>query len=124
MNSRLHIGNLSPAVTEDELRLLFSRAGTVSKIEFMLDPVNSQPRGFAFVTMATPESAAMAMSNFHCYSLGGRYITVTEARPPQELKGLMSEGFGSPSASFRPDPQRRENRRRPRGPSKHRGRDW
>jgi cold-inducible RNA-binding protein len=124
MNPRLYVGNLPPSVTEDELRLLFSRAGTVTKVEFMLDPVTRQPRGFAFVTMATPELAAAALRDFHCYGLGGRHITVTEARPPQEPKGMMSEGFGLDTPTpFRPAIQSgkplrgstRSSRRRGRG---------
>jgi RNA recognition motif-containing protein len=79
MNSRLYIGNLSPTVTE---------------VQLMLEAATQQSRGFAFVTMATPELAAAALKDFHCFNLGGRYITVTEAPPPQEPKGLMSEGFG------------------------------
>ncbi len=123
MNPRLYVGNLSPSVTEDELQLLFSRAGAVTSIEFLLDSATRQPRGFAFITMATPESAAAAVRDFHCYSLGGRHITVTEARPPQELKGTMSEGFdfGS-SASFRPASGRDATRRHSPRFSRHRGR--
>lgn len=123
MNSRLYIGNLPPSVTEDELRLLFSRAGAIASIEFMLDPATRQPRGFAFITMATPESAAVALREFHSYSLGGRYITVTEARPPQEPKGTMSEGFdlGS-SRHFRPAAEGGVPRRQSPRTSKHRGR--
>ncbi len=124
MNTKLYIGNLSPAVSEADLRSLFSRAGTVTELTMALDRVTHQPRGFAFVTMATPELAAAALRDFHCYALGGRHVTVTEARPPQEPKGLMSEGFGfGPSAPFRPggrDKKRRPSARRshPRGRAK------
>ena len=112
MNPRLYIGNLSPNITEYDLRLLFSKAGAVTEVQLMLDVVTGQSRGFAFVTMASPDLAAAALKEFHCYSLGGRYITVTEARPPQEPKGLMSEGFdlGTPAA-FRPGAQQRSKPR-------------
>src|SRR5215472_2803813 len=117
MNSSLYIGNLSPSVTEDELRALFSKAGTVTKVQLMLDAATQQSRGFAFVTMATPELAAAALKDFHCFSLGGRYITVTEARPPQEPKGLMSEGFGYETpGSFRPASPRDKTRKRSNPP--------
>src|SRR5215471_21327203 len=116
MNPRLYIGNLSPSVTEDDLRLLFSRAGAVTEVQLMLDPTTQQSRGFAFVTMATPEVAATALREFHCYNLGGRYITVTEARPPQERKGQMSEGFDLVAPGpFRPGLQRNKTPSRPRG---------
>jgi len=120
MNSKLYVGNLSPAVSEADLLSLFSRAGTVTEVTVALDRVTHQSRGFGFVTMATPELAAAAMRDFHGYDLGGRHITVTEARPPQEAKGLMSEGFDfGNSAPFRPgvprDKKRRPSRRRGRG---------
>jgi RNA recognition motif-containing protein len=123
MNSRLYIGNLSPSITEDDLRALFSKAGAVTKVQLMLDAATQQSRGFAFVTMATPELAAAALKDFHCFSLGGRYITVTEARPPQEPKGLMSEGFGFETpASFRPVSPRDKTRRHSKPPRRRRGR--
>ena len=92
---------------------MFSRRGTVAEVNLMLDPATGQSRGSAFVTMATPELAAAALIDFHSYNLGGRNITVTEARPPQEPKGLMSEGFDlGKSAPFRPGVQRHPARRR------------
>ncbi len=116
MNSRLYIGNLSPEICEADLQALFSQAGAVVEVQIMRDPVTQQSRGFAFVTMATSESAAAALNNFHSHRLGGRYITVTEARPPQEPKGLMSEGFGVGAPSpFRPVAKPSKSRRPHRG---------
>src|SRR3974377_1798225 len=113
MNSKLYVGNLSPGVTEADLRLLFSRIGAVTDVQLNLAPATHQSRGHAFVTMATPELAATALRELHCYNLGGRYITVTEARPPQEQKGLISEGFDrGPSATFRPSPPQPKKRHR------------
>ena len=119
MNTKLYVGNLSPAVSQADLLSLFSRVGTVTEITVALDPVTHQSRGFAFVTMGTPDMAAAALKDFHGHELGGRHITVTEARPPQEPKGLMSEGFDfGPSAPFRPsgsgDQKHRRSHRRGR----------
>lgn len=123
MNARLYIGNLGPSVTEEELRSLFSQKGAVTEVKLMLDTATQRSRGFAFVTMATPELAAAALREFHCYPLGGRHITVTEARPPQEPKGLIGEGFDvGPAAPFRPGAQRQGNRRHSPKPSRRRGR--
>jgi RNA recognition motif-containing protein len=121
MNPRLYVGNLSPGVTEADLRLHFSRIGGVTEVELKLDPTTHESRGYAFVTMATPELAAAALRELHCYNLGGRYITVTEARPPQEPKGLISEGFdhGS-STAFKPNTERRKSRRGPSVPRRRR----
>jgi RNA recognition motif-containing protein len=123
MNSKLYVGNLPPNVSEADLRLLFSRAGDVTEVHLVLDPTTHQSRGHAFVTMATPELAAAALSDLHCCSLGGRYITVTEARPPQERKGMMSEGFAS-GTSVPSSPGSRHVQTRQRSPrsSRPRGR--
>src|SRR5215471_14447460 len=121
MNSKLYVGNLSPAVSEADLRLLFSRIGAVTEVDLKLDPTTQQSRGHAFVTMATPELAAAALRELHSCNLGGRHITVTEARPPQAPKGLMSEGFDlGPSTPFRPTPPNPKDRRRSSAPSRHR----
>src|SRR3974390_1492493 len=113
MNQRLYVGNLSPGVTEADLRLLFSRIGAVAELELKLDPTTHQSRGYAFVTMATPELAAAALRELHSCNFGGRYIAGAEAPPPQEPKALVNEGFGlGPSALFRPShPQRKHQRR-------------
>ncbi len=115
MNSKLYVGNLSPTVTEEDLRLLFSRTGAVTEIKLMLDPATHQSRGSAFVTMASPELASAALKALHSYPLEGRYITVTEARPPEQPKGLMSEGFEFQGLSSRPGAQRTKDRRRSAG---------
>jgi cold-inducible RNA-binding protein len=123
MNSRLYIGNLAASVTEADLRLLFSRVGAVTEVQLVLDPTTDQSRGHAFVTMATPELAAAALNDLHSSNVAGRYITVTEARPPQELKGRMSEGFDlATPAPFRPAAPRGKTRRRSSRSSRPRGR--
>jgi RNA recognition motif-containing protein len=123
MNSELSVDNLSPAVTEADLRLLFSRIGPVTEVELKLDPTTRQSRGHAFVTMATSQFAAAALSELHCWNLGGRNITVTKARPPQEPKGMMSEGFGSgTSIRSSPGPRRDRTRQRKGFSSRPRGR--
>lgn len=123
MNSKLYVGNLSPGVTEADLRLLFSRIGAVTEVELKLDPATHQSRGHAFVTMATPELAATALRELHSYNFGGRYIAVIEARPPQDPKPLMIAGFDlGPSAPFRPRQPQRKKRHRSAASSRHRRR--
>ena len=123
MNSKLYVGNLSPSVTEADLRLLFSRIGSVAEVELKLDPTTHQSRGYAFVTMATPELAAAALRELHSCNFGGRYIAVTEARPPQEPKATIGAGFDlGPSAPFRPSHPQRKHQRRSAASSRHRRR--
>ncbi len=122
VNTKLYVGNLSPAVSEADLLSLFSQAGAVTEVTVAMDSVTHQSRGFGYVTMATAELAAAALRDFHGYTLGGRHITVTEARPPQEPKGLMSEGFEFGGANpFRPG-EPAKNRRPSSRSSRRRGR--
>jgi RNA recognition motif-containing protein len=84
MNTKLYVGNLSADVTEASLQSLFSQHGPVTEVKLMMDGATGRSRGFAFVTMATPEAAQSALQTLHSHSVGGRYITVNEARPPGE----------------------------------------
>ena len=57
MSTKLFVGNLSFSVTENDLQDLFSKHGPVAEVNLMLDRMSGRPRGFAFVTMQTPEAA-------------------------------------------------------------------
>jgi RNA recognition motif-containing protein len=84
MNTQLYIGNLSYSVTQADLENLFAQCGPVEKVALMKDRDTGQPRGFAFVTMATPEGAQAALQKMNGHDLGGRPIKVSEARPREE----------------------------------------
>ncbi len=87
MGRRLYVGNLPYSTGEVELQELFSRAGTVESVRVMRDAATGRARGFAFVEMATDEEAQRAATEFHQYQLGGRSLTVNEARPKPEFSG-------------------------------------
>lgn len=117
MNNQLYIGNLPAGVGEERLRALFSQKGIVIAISMVLDPATHESRGSALVTMATSEQAAVAVQAFHCYSLAGRNIAVSEARSsPLPATGLIGQGFehGHGPFSFLPRDRRtiKERRRR------------
>ena len=94
MSKRLYVGNLSYATTEMNLRDLFAQAGTVSEAKVMLDRETGRPRGFAFVEMSTDEEAQKAATEFNQYQMGGRALTVNEARPKPEGGFGGGGGFG------------------------------
>jgi cold-inducible RNA-binding protein len=87
MNSKLFVGNLAFSATENDLEDLFSQHGPVTEVNLMLDRATGRPRGFAFVTMATPEAAQAAVSALNGASFEGRNLTVNEARPREERAG-------------------------------------
>jgi len=90
-NSKLYVGNLSFKTTEDELRSHFGQYGAVTDIYVAMDLMTGRPRGFAFVTMGTAEEAKVAAEKSNGVDLGGRQLTVNEARPKEERPG---GGFG------------------------------
>lgn len=79
MNTKLYVGDLSPAVTEAQLTELFSQAGHVKSVARPVDRTTKQVRNYAFVEMGTPEEAAHAIHLFNGKELDGRAIKVSEA---------------------------------------------
>jgi RNA recognition motif-containing protein len=91
MNTKLYVGNLSYDITENDLQDLFSPHGTVAEVHLPLDRDTGRPRGFAFVTMATPEGAQAAIDALNGQNQAGRNLVVNEARPREERP---AGGFG------------------------------
>jgi cold-inducible RNA-binding protein len=84
MNTKLFVGNLSFNTTENALHDAFAAHGTVVEANLMVDRMSGRPRGFAFVTMGTPEEAQKAIEAMNGASLDGRNLTVNIARPKEE----------------------------------------
>jgi cold-inducible RNA-binding protein len=95
MNTKLFVGNLSFDTTENDLQDMFAAVAPVSEVNLIMDRATNRSRGFAFVTMATPEGAEAAIQALAGKSVGGRSMTVNEARPREERSGGGREGgFG------------------------------
>lgn len=87
MNTKLYVGNLSFNTTENDLQDAFAAFGDVSEVNLMVDRMTGRSRGFAFVTMATPDGAKAAIAAMQGRQLDGRPLTVNEARPKEERSG-------------------------------------
>lgn len=79
MSKRIYVGNLPYSTTEDELRDLFSAHGDVTAVDLVMDRETGRPRGFGFVELSS--GGDEAIEALHGQSLGGRTLTVNEARP-------------------------------------------
>ena len=94
MNTRLYVGNLSFNTTADGVRTAFQGFGTVSDVHLVTDRETGRSRGFAFVTMGTPEEAAKAIEGMDGKTLDGRPLRVNEAEQRQQRGGGGGGGGG------------------------------
>ncbi len=83
MNNKLYVGNLPYKTSEEELRELFSAAGTVTEARIITEGASGRSKGFGFVEMENAEQAAKAIEQLNGTELQGRALTVAEARPPK-----------------------------------------
>jgi len=84
---RIFVGSLALTITEAELRQLFTAYGRVERAQIITDRETGRSRGFGFVEMPNAAEAQAAMAGLDGRSLGGRLLTVTEARPREERDG-------------------------------------
>jgi cold-inducible RNA-binding protein len=99
MGRRLFVGNLNFETTGDDLKELFSKAGTCESAVVMSDRATGRSRGFGFVEMSTEDEAKRAIQEFDTFSFQGRNLNVNEARersasgPPRGPSYAPSYGF-------------------------------
>ncbi len=93
MGTRLYVGNLPFDVDDAQIRTLFGQDGRqVTEIKIITDRETGRPRGFAFVEMGSQADATAAISALNGLQLGGRTLTVNEARESEPRRG--GGGFG------------------------------
>lgn len=104
-NNKLFVGNLSFNTTENDLQDTFAAHGTVLEANLMMDRATGRSRGFAFVTMSTPEEAQAAIGALNGAQLDGRALTVNVAKPREERPagGGGGGGFGGGRGGGRGD---------------------
>ncbi len=94
MGKKLYVGNLPFSTTEEELRELFGRHGSVDSVSVITDRETGRPRGFAFVEMSEPSAAADAIRALDGTQLGGRALKVNEAQDKRSGGGGGGGGGG------------------------------
>jgi RNA recognition motif-containing protein len=92
METKVYVGNLPYNTTEDDLRTLFTQAGTVASVALIKDRDTGRSKGFAFVEMSSQSEAEKAIQTFNGYSLGDRPLKVNLARPREERS--FGGGYG------------------------------
>ena len=92
---KLYIGNLPFSATDADLREVFGQHGTVTDSVVMMDRTTGRSRGFGFITMSTPDEGHAAITALSGADLGGRKLTVNEARPMEDRpRGAGGAGGG------------------------------
>jgi len=81
MTNKLFVGSLPFRLSEEELANHFAGAGQVLSAKIIMDRATGRSKGFGFVEMSTPEEAQKAISSLNGSDLGGRSISVDEAKP-------------------------------------------
>ncbi len=84
MDTKLYVGNLSYSTSEEDLRTLFSDAGTVVSVTLIKDRDTGRSKGFGFVEMGSQAEAEQAIKQFNGASFGERVLKVNIARPMEE----------------------------------------
>jgi RNA recognition motif-containing protein len=91
MGSKLYVGGLPYSATEQQLSDLFAAHGTVASARIIADKFTGQSRGFGFVEMSSDSEAKAAITALNGSQMGGRSLTVNEAKPMERSGG---GGFG------------------------------
>ena len=94
MGSKLYVGNLSYDVDQSQLEQMFSPHGTVSSAQIIMDRDTNRSKGFGFVEMGSDAEAQTAISAMNGQEMGGRALTVNEAKPRESRSGGGGGGGG------------------------------
>jgi RNA recognition motif-containing protein len=84
METKLYVGNMSRDTSEQDLRTMFSEAGTVGTIDIILDRQTGKSKGFGFITMSSQDEAEKAIVLFNAKNLNASTLKVNIAKPREE----------------------------------------
>ena len=101
MNTKMYVGNLSYDSTDSDIRELFEAHGNVSDVFIVKDRESGRPRGFAFVSMETPEEMNAAIEGLNGAEFAGRVLTINEARPREERPQGGGYGGGGDRGGYK-----------------------
>lgn len=81
---RIFVGGMPYTTNSEGLRALFADKGEVTEANVVMDRASGDSKGFGFVEMPNNAEAQAAINSLNGYSLGGRNLSVNEARPREE----------------------------------------
>ncbi len=94
MGMKLYVGNLSYDVTSSSLEELFAPYGAVRSAQVIQDRDTGRSKGFGFVELSDDNAARRAISELNEKEVGGRRLTVNEAKPREDRPSGGGGGGG------------------------------
>lgn len=94
MSKKLYVGNLPYTVDDAALESQFSQIGKVESARVITDRDSGRSKGFGFVEMESDDDAMAAIEKLNGFSMGGRNLTVSEAKPMAPREGGGGRGGG------------------------------
>jgi RNA recognition motif-containing protein len=94
MGRKLYVGNLTYETSTGDLEQLFGAHGTVQSAQIIMDRDTGRSKGFAFVEMGSDQEAQAAITALNGKDMGGRALTVNEAKPREDRGGGGGGGRG------------------------------
>src|SRR5262245_19933260 len=94
MGKKLYVGNLDYGVTDSALEQMFAAHGTVQSAQVIMDRDTGRSKGFGFVEMGSDQEAQTALAAMSGKQVGGRSLTVNEAKPREDRGGGGGRGYG------------------------------
>jgi RNA recognition motif-containing protein len=91
---KLYVGNLTYDTSDSDLQRMFEEFGTVSSAQVIADRETGRSKGFGFVEMGSDQEAQAAINALNGKDVGGRALTVNEARPREDRGGGGGGGGG------------------------------
>jgi RNA recognition motif-containing protein len=94
VGKKLYVGNLSYDTSDSRLQEMFEVYGAVQSAQVIMDRDTGRSKGFGFVEMGSDQEAKAAINGLSGKEVGGRSLTVNEARPREDRGGGRSGGYG------------------------------
>jgi len=86
--ANIYVGNLSPDVTENDLKEAFEAFGEIASVSVIKDKFSGEPRGYGFVEMPSKDEAQSAIDGLNGTDLKGQSLNVSETRPRTESRSF------------------------------------
>jgi RNA recognition motif-containing protein len=88
----IYVGNLSYDVTEEDLTSVFSKYGSVQRVQLPTDRETGRMRGFGFVELSQDSEEQEAIEALDGAEWMGRDMKVNKAKPREKRSNNFSRG--------------------------------